>query len=339
MCKVCFSGFKHKFVIFGLIMLCSAGARAEPKTQNLFAFTFENDFFVGDDAGYTNGMGITFGQGVFNDFNADNLPRWIYWLTKDTYISTMNNKRRGIAHMFFHRMQTPEDISTQELLVDDVPYAGLLAWQGTLYAWDAQVADQFSLYLGVVGPIAYAEKSQTFIHRLLSSEEPKGWDHQIGNEFVFKVEAQRIWKLYRSNDENNQIDIIGLYGAGIGNLQSVTKAGFAIRWGTNLQHSFSTFSLDADRRANSLSFSSGNDFYLFFGGKVGLVFNSILIEGNTFKDSHSAPLEHFQNQLSTGAAWNIGKNSFVFQLSSTSSSTEFTDKRDTFGAVSFSHGY
>ena len=44
-------------------------------------------------------------------------------------------------------MQTPADINETELISNDLPYAGLLAWQGTAYSWDNVVADQMSLFL------------------------------------------------------------------------------------------------------------------------------------------------------------------------------------------------
>ncbi len=326
-------------VIAFVILLSTSTVSADEKIPEFFTFTFENDIFVGDDNGYTNGTGITFGKGPFKEFNDNNLPHWLHWLTKDLYISTMKNKKRGIAHMFFQRMQTPSDLSKTELIVDDVPYAGLLAWQGTLYAWDDHTADQFSLYLGVVGPIALAEQSQNLIHGITGSNKANGWDNQIENEPVFKIEAQRIWNLYRTKGGGLQLDLLGLAGAGIGNLETATKAGFAIRWGSNLQSSFSAFSLQADRQVNPLSISVKNDFYFFLGGRAGIILNDILINGNTFKDSHSVPLEHFQNQVSGGAVWSIGHSAFVFQISSLSSRTTLTDSREKYGAISVTYRY
>jgi len=322
-----------------IFLLYSVNVEADEKVPEFITFTFENDFFVGDDDGYTNGLGITYGKGPFKAFGNDNLPNWLLGLTKDLYVSTMKNKDRAVAHMFFQRMQTPNDLTEPELINDDVPYVGLLAWQGTLYAWDDHVSDQLSLYLGAVGPITHAEQAQTLIHKLTEAVEPKGWDNQIQNEPVFKIEAQRIWSLYRSSGRGNQFDILGLWGAGIGNLESATKGGFAVRWGTNLKNSYHAFSLQVDRQINPLSLTPDNDFYLFLGGRVGVVFNNIFIDGNTFKDSHSVPLEHFQDQVSTGIVWSFGRNAFVFQVSSVSSSTKIIDEREAFGALSFTHRF
>jgi lipid A 3-O-deacylase len=330
----------HCLTIFLISLLMNSTlVGAGDEVPDFFTFTFENDLFVGEDNGYTSGIGITFGRGPFKEFNDENLPSWLHRLTRNLYVSTMKNKRRGIAHMFFQRMQTPGDLEKKELIVDDLPYAGLIAWQGTLYAWDDQVTDQFSLYLGAVGPVTLAEETQSLIHDLTHAQEPMGWDNQIENEPVFKIEAQRVWNLYRSNRKGKEIDILGLWGAGIGNLESATKAGLAIRWGTNLQYSFPSFSLQADRQVNPLSLSPNDDFYLFFGVRAGVVFNYILVDGNTFEDSHSVPLEHYQDQVSTGVVWNIGRSAFVFQVSSISSITEISNERDNFGALSFTHRF
>jgi lipid A 3-O-deacylase len=312
---------------------------AEDEVSEFLTLTFENDLFVGEDNGYTSGVGITFGSGPFKEFNDENLPVWLHWLTADLYVSTMENKRRGIAHMFFQRMQTPDDLESKELIADDLPYAGLIAWQGTLYAWDDQITDQFSLYLGAVGPVSFAEETQTLIHDWTDAQEPKGWSNQLENELVFKIEAQRVWNLYRSKCSGNNMDILGLWGAGFGNLESATKAGLAIRWGSNLRYSFPSFSLQADRQVNPLSLSPNDDFYLFFGLRAGVVFNYILVDGNTFEDSHSVPLEHYQDQVSTGVVWNFGRNAFVFQVSSISPITEVRSERDNFGALSFTRQF
>lgn len=329
----------HYLQIIAVCSLLFAPESSGREELKLFTFTFENDLFVGEDNGYTNGFGLTFGKGLFDNFSGENLPGWQHWLTKDLYISTMPNKTRGVADMFFQRMQTPNNISTAELIENDVPYAGLLAWQGTMYAWDSEISDQFSLYLGVVGPIALGETMQKVVHRTLSADEPLGWDNQIKNELVINIESQRIWKLYRLSAEGLQFDIVGVTGAKAGNLKSATNAGVAFRWGTNLSSSFVTFSLQADRQVNPLALSSENDFYAFVGVQGDYVLNDILINGNTFRDSHSVPLEHWQSQVSAGVVWNISRCGFVFQISSNSSRTTLVDRREKFGSMSITYRY
>jgi lipid A 3-O-deacylase len=65
--------------------------------------------------------------------------------------------------MFFQNMQSPTDIELTELQSDYVPYAGLVVFQTTLYAWDRYQSDQLSLYVGAVGPVTLAAQSQKSI--------------------------------------------------------------------------------------------------------------------------------------------------------------------------------
>ena len=339
MCTRYLRRFPGLLYLLAIASLCPLVAIAAEKTPEFFTFTFENDLFVDDDDGYTHGMGITFGKGPFDEFSKDNLPHWLYSISKDLYISRMRNKRRGVSYMIFQRLQTPEDLQVKELIEDDIPYAGLLAWQATLYAWDEHTADHFSLYLGAVGPVTLAEQVQSMVHAVIAVKNPQGWDNQLNNEPVFKLEAQRVWNLYRGDGPGKQFDVLGLWKGGIGNLETATRAGLAIRWGDNLHYSFPTFSLQADRQVNPLTLAPDNDFYLFIGGQVGVVVNSIFVDGNSFRDSHSVPLDHYQSQLSGGVSWNMGGLAFVFQLSSLSSSTTVNDKHDVFGAFSITLSY
>lgn len=65
MCFRITSSHQCLYIVLTIFLLHFANAEAEEKVPEFFTFTFENDIFVGDDNGYTNGMGITFGKGPF----------------------------------------------------------------------------------------------------------------------------------------------------------------------------------------------------------------------------------------------------------------------------------
>jgi len=304
-----------------------------------FTLTFQNDVFVGEDDGFTNGLGLTFGRGPFLEFSDENLPGWLEYTTKNLYVRTMPNKIRGIAHMFFQQMQTPEDITAFDLQVEDAPYAGLISYQGTMYAWDKNVSDQFSIFLGLVGPLSFADRAQINIHSAIGADRPNGWEHQLNNEPVFRLEARRIVKLKRNYTGRFGYDILGLTTVGFGNLLSNAQAGLAVRWGSNLEFTHATFSLQTDRQVNSLSLSPTNDFFFYAGFNTGLIFNDIMTDGNTFTDSHSLPLENFQVDATVGAVMKYRNLSYVFQLSSLNSRTSNSDEREKFGALSVTYVY
>lgn len=328
----------YKALYLSLLLQVATANSATPESEHdFFTFTFENDVFVGEDDGYTNGMGLTFGESGFDQFDTSNVPSWIHGLIKDSYINTKPNKSRAVAHMFFHRMQTPTDIGVRELIPDDLPYAGLIAWQGTAYAWDAEASDQLSLTLGWVGPLAFGKQGQKAIHKIIGSDDPMGWDNQLDNEPVVKVEVQRLWNLYRNDNNRFQFDVIGLGGFGLGNLETATKGGVALRIGTNLSDSFGAFSLQADRHVNPLAFTTSDDFYAFVGARAGYVAHDILIDGNWVADSHSLPLEHGQDELAAGLSWSRNRIACVFTIASSSPKTELSNERESYGAFSITY--
>ncbi len=236
-------------------------------------------------------------------------------------------------------MQTPQDITLSEPADGDLPYAGLLGWIGTFYKYDEIRSDQFSIVAGIVGPASLAEQGQSIIHGATGSDQPEGWDTQLKNEPVGRVEAMRVQKLGRFGEGPRKWDILGIASAGLGTLQSGIGAGFAVRWGSNLDYTHSTFSLEANRQVNSLAIRESNGFYVYAGARADVFFNDVLVQGNTFTDSFSAELEHLQDQFSAGVVWSMGKLAYVFQLSTFSSRTEFTDEREKYGALSVTFRY
>lgn len=312
---------------------------AKLKPFRFLTFTLQNDLFVGDDSGYTNGFGITSGRGPFLEFSSENLPRHLNFLSKNLYIQTMPDKVRGVAHTVFQRMQTPEDITTPELQLDDVPYAGMLLLQSSLFAWDRNRSDELSLSWGFVGPITFAEQTQTRAHALINADRPEGWDNQIENEPVFRVQGRQTRKLYRNYTNRFGYDILALGAASLGTIKSDAQFGLAIRWGSNLEFSHATFNLQADLQVNSLALSPTNDFFVYLGAIFGLVANDILVDGNTFTESHSVPLDHTQDQISGGFVWKRNRLAYVFQVTSKSPGATVATRRETFGALSITYPF
>lgn len=222
---------------FALLFAAPVAARAQPLDAlydlgpACWNFTFENDLFAGEDTGYTNGVGITYATRDFESFNsAGSVPGWMSALFGRTYIETAPERRRAAAHMFFQMMQTPEDITRPELQRDDLPYVGLLAYQGTMYSWNRRDADQLSAYLGWVGSGAVGEQAQSGVHRLIGADQPEGWDNQIGNEPVVRLELQRSRRLaFTEPDMGTEFDAIALGRVGVGNLLSSMEAGLIVR--------------------------------------------------------------------------------------------------------------
>jgi len=298
------------------LLLASGGAQAaddlHATSRDLFTATLENDLFAGKDGGYSSGVSISWAHGGLGEFTAENIPAWIHALSKDLYISTQSGKRRAVSYALRQNMQTPSDITVPTLIEDEAPYVGLLTWAANLHAFDDHVADRLALTLGVVGPLSAAESAQKFVHKVTGSDEPKGWDNQIENEPVFLLSAERLWRLVDASvDGGTGMDVIGIGQADIGTLQSRLAAGVGVRYGGHLDISFPTATVLPGRLVNPLAGSVAHSWHVFLNVLGTFVANDISIEGNTFQDSHSVPLEHWQAQAVAGLSFNFDRWAFL----------------------------
>ena len=299
--------------------------------RSAWTFTFENDLFVGDDSRYTNGIGILYGKGLFDQFTPEMMPRWLHTLVGGSYINRVDSRQRAIVFGLYQAMQTPNNIVSSELQVDDVPYVGLLAAHTELYAMNETKSDRLTLTLGVVGPLSLAEQAQETIHQAIDSDDPGGWQHQLRNEPVAMIELQRGNRIWHTDPARGiELDTVVLSSGSLGNLLSEVAATFVLRIGNNLADSFPTVSVLPNRGVNPIAFSSEFSWDIFAGVRSAYIFNDISVDGNSFTDSHSIELDHTQSQLSVGVNWNFASWAFTATVS------EFHNVSDSdpFGAFS-----
>ena len=122
----------------------------------------ENDFPWHDDADYTHGSRVEY-------------------LTGDGF-------RFGVQQ----QMYTPLDLRNAEQIPGRHPYAGtLLGFVG--YKDPEPLTGSLSFYhdvelsVGVLGPSSHADDVQRFIHKALGCKDPKGWGHQLHDEFEIEL--------------------------------------------------------------------------------------------------------------------------------------------------------
>lgn len=301
-----------------------------------WSFAFENDIFVGDDDGLTNAFGFQLGRAAFDRFTPENLPDWLYEFVGDTYINLADGRKRGVVYVFGQAMQTPEDIQSSEPVLGDLPYAGLVFASASFYAAGQQRSDRLTLVGGMVGPVSLAAESQSLIHRMTGSDIPNGWDNQIDYEPVFMVEAGKIVRAFSTDPSRAlEFDTILLADIGFGNLRSSLSATVLARIGDNLEISYPLASVLPDRQVSPLAFSKAPSWYAFAGVQAAYVANDIMVDGNTFSDSLSVPLDHTQGRLSLGLGWNLGSWAFTVLFSE----NQNTRERDPFGSISVTHRY
>ncbi|SMF22965.1 hypothetical protein SAMN02745866_01462 [Alteromonadaceae bacterium Bs31] len=282
-----------------ILVACSSQQRtfASDKWRSLI---LENDFIADDDAGYSNGLGVSWGRYAKTDFHQLSGPDWLLgkakrlpWATRGDYFS--------FSQSLSQSMFTPEDLESEELIENDRPYAGLLLWQSRLNSFTSHHATRYQLQLGVVGPASGAEQLQSAIHSLRGVGSPNGWKHQLKNEPVLAFSAETLHRLPIVTSSLFNIDTVGFAKLQAGNLKSEAGAGFSIRLGRELQASFPTANL-MPGRSEKLFKAHKPSWYVFISAYAAHVFNDITLTGNTMHDSHSVSLVNKQLQASAGMA-------------------------------------
>jgi len=325
------------FMLFILTFFCIPAMSSEYEIDYI-GFSFENDLFFNDDGGYTNGLTINWGYYDVEALDKMSLPTWISYLADKSYLNTFQARKYSINYSIGQFFQTAIDIKETSLIEEDAPYVGLLAWQVNMTAYDNYISDQLSLTFGIVGPLAGAEFVQTQLHDRIDSDQPLGWNNQIDNEAVFRLQAKRLWRSFALPMGTTEIDVITGVNVGVGNLSSESTAGIAVRWGQQLQSSFSSSSPFAVQKLNGLT-GTPNGWYIFANISGSYVLNDIFIDGNTFKDSHSVDLIHWQTFATIGAQFNLSDWSIIYSLMYSSDQYQSQSEDTRFGTLTMNYNF
>jgi len=278
---------------------------AAPSYSTAWTFALENDVFAGEDDGYTNGLALFYSRGQLSRFTPAYTLLPIQWLPGNRFINTGRNRDRSIAFGVYQAIQTPKNITEKTAQYDDVPYAGLLAFETQLLSVSKTGQERLTLTVGVVGPWANAGRTQESVHAIIGGDQPQGWDHQIDNEIVASLEMGRGKQVMSSNfDHRIETDISVFGNLALGNLHSFASATMVARFGQNLTPSFPTAPVAPKPQTSPFAFSRGSGWAVFASLSSTLIANQILTEGKNSSNNHRAQLDHTQLKLAGGLSWN-----------------------------------
>lgn len=195
---------------------------------------WENDIFAQTDRHYTNGVRLGF-----------LLP------PPETLAEAVD---RGLGRscdwgiVAGQQIFTPEDLSSDEP-TSDRPYAGWL-YAGIVLrlrgggAWDDAdgypVLDVFELDVGFLGHASLAADAQTAIHRLTSSDPPKGWKAHVCEGVGVQLAWTRQVRLLRVAGAplGLELDVVPHAGVVLGNIVCAARVGGTVRLGWGLTGDF-----------------------------------------------------------------------------------------------------
>lgn len=289
----------------GLLMTLVTPCKAE---TDWISFTLDNDLFIGNDNGYTNGIYVSFFD-TGDEGNA--LPSRDFWVSPLMWSMPAATPDAAVnAYSAGQTMSTPSDITIENPDQSELPYSALLALTNTYVAITRSHADLVATTVGIVGPAALGEESQKFVHEIINGDEPLGWDTQLENEIVFNFNRGRTWRYWVSKTGNT--DILTNGQIGIGTVRSSLDAGVYVRYGRDLISSYATTLFSNSRTSNPGAVNGG--WYVYAGIEAGYIFNQIFTDGNTYRDSRSIDYDSEYVGVSSGLAFSGEDWSITFAI-------------------------
>jgi len=295
------------------------------KKIKTFSLYFENDFFGNTDKGYTNGIKLSWISHNLPEYaESDRISKWsLPYVQKIPFINKPG-LQKNVNFSLGQNIYTPKDIEYKELIKDDRPYAGWTYFGVAFHSKNYFHMDSLEIQMGIVGPESFAEHNQKFVHRILGSKQPKGWNHQLKNEFGLAIIYDHKTRILSANPQSIGIDVITHLGWALGNVYTFADTGIEVRWGLNIPTDFGTSMIrpagDSNAPVNDRDtrISCTNNFSLYMFTMINgcVVLRNIFLDGNTFTDSHSVDKKPFVGKIGAGIgmAYHRYKLSYVHVL-------------------------
>jgi hypothetical protein len=323
-------------LLAGLLVLVAVAfpARALAQDDSQLIIYWENDIIADTDRSYTNGVKITWLSPELNQIADYKSLRWAepaYSLLPG-FVGGEVSYNVGVS--VGQQMYTPEDLEDEALIEQDRPYAGFLHGALALHAKTTDVLNTFELTVGMVGPTSQAEETQKFIHRLIDSTIPQGWDNQLENELGLMLAYRRTWRHHYPIGGKYGFDILPNVGLVAGNVETAAGAGVQLRLGYRLPSDFGS-SLIRPGAGVAIPGATDGGFraYLLAGAQGRAKVRDIFLDGNTFTDSHSVAKNWLVGDLAAGMGMHYGPASLTYTLAFRSSEYEGQDGGHVFGSL------
>lgn len=314
-------------------------AAPEPRPWSLTLF-IENDSnplqpFEHNDRHYTHAMRLSFAH----------QPKWAEDLgSVMPFSEPYAGGRTGAGYFIGHSMFTPDDITLVTPDPRDRPFAGWLYggafWQrdtGPIQPGEVGMMDHIEINLGMIGPSSQAQGLQEWWHEIDDARTPRGWSHQLNDEFGFDLIYQHFWRAELFQAGGIQGQIIPRVGGTLGNVHRQINGDAMIRIGCNLPDDFGPGRLDQPGAATALGergriepFSVYG--YVRAGGRA--VQHNLFLEGNTWGESAGVNERPLVGEVQFGVALEFCRHvEFTYSVTYMTKDFYHQEAPDSFGAV------
>ncbi len=338
-----------------LILFFSQAAWASNQiagSSDTLTLSLENDAFGFDnkDRHYTHGTKISWlSRNLSNYREIEWLPGFFHTAIDRLPVIHDANRLRTLSLSLGQSVYTPEDRARTDLIFNDRPYAGVLYMGLGLHSRNSRFMDSIELVAGLVGRHSYAQDIQKVVHEWTDTLIPQGWEHQLHDEPIVNLYIERKWKAKRlGHAEGLGFDAIPHAGLAVGNAYTGINVGGQMRFGWNLPNDFGTYLIRPGSDANAPAEDTDPRFFqprhrfgihgfLALDGRA--VARDILLDGNTFRKSHSVNKEPFVADCIGGVGLIIHRFKITYALVYRTKEFKTQSKEQYFGSISISYTF
>jgi lipid A 3-O-deacylase len=335
-------------IIFSCVRPAVAGDEEARRSDTLTLY-LENDLFGFDnrDRYYTHGTKISWISRDLSSYREiAGLPSWIHPLIEKMPYVNEPGDRRSVSVSLGQNIYTPADKERSDLIVGDRPYAGITYLAFGLHSKSKSQMDTLELDLGIVGRHSYAEDCQRQVHRWVGSVDPQGWSNQLHDEPAINLFFERKWRWLPTRAEGGLgFDGIPHLGVAAGNVYTGINLGGQLRFGWNLPKDYGTYLIrpgsdssapldDADTRFSGPLHRFGIHLFLAVDGQA--VARNILLDGNTFRESHSVDKKPFVANLIGGVGVTVHRFKIVYSCVYRTKEFDGQSEEQQFGSIAVS---
>lgn len=283
--------------------------------------SIENDFIAGTDSFYSHGTRIQW----LSETNE-------LWGKALDYAPIFDNREKYIGFNLSQYIYTPSTKMIKEWQPEDRPYCGWLYGGFMGFAQSDKNLDFFEADIGTIGEYSYARETQTFVHKIIGSHKPMGWDNQIENQIGADAVYQHKY-LQNFNLGYFDFQLIPHGGGCFGNVHDYVDAGLLLRLGHNIPKDFGVVRMEP---ASRLFGVNKIGYYVFADTEGKYVMRNLTIEGETPWGKNDIELEPVVGEVSLGAALRISRFDIFYSYNIRSKEFDKQEIMEKFGTLGLS---
>ncbi len=208
------------------------------------SFSLYNDWFVGTDKHFTNGMSIAWLNDAYgeeeNNTKTNNYSATMCRIVKSIPFISLDDKKTYNAGVSISQfMFTPANTKLSTPQYNDIPYAGYLNIVFFLFESDSENFKEMRVEFGIVGKNSGVKWVQNNFHKLIVNKESKGWDTQINTSYIINAlirYGEISWQ--KTSSSGLKMDWFNSIGTEFGNLKVDAFASTMFRLGKNYTSNF-----------------------------------------------------------------------------------------------------